>query len=220
MKKTSSSRTATGFHAFVLIVMSIITVNAIAPWNAWKVAPEAYDYGWNRFSFFTVQSNLIAATTYIMAAVAFLRHKGTPSWFHHLRGAAVLYMLVTGIIFALLLKDAAVNPTPGKFNWSNFVLHELGPLFIVIWWLLYPSKRPVSSWESLCWLIFPLLWTIFTFVRAVYTGWYPYPFLNPTTTGGVTGVFLYIIGIAGLMVAICLIIAWITRVRTQSLHAE
>jgi len=125
--------------------MAILTVAAIEPWIAWKVDPGAHAYGWNRFSYFTVQSNFVAAITYLIAAIAILRKRKMGGWFRYLRGAAVLYMLVTGIVSALLLQNAEVNPNPGQFNWNNFILHEVGPFFIMIWWLLWPSRLPVSA---------------------------------------------------------------------------
>src|SRR5690606_18619065 len=85
-------------NAIVLIAMAILTVDAIEPWIAWKIDPDAHAYGWNRFSYFTVQSNFIAVITYLIAATAILRKKKMGGWFRYLRGAAVLYMLVTGIV--------------------------------------------------------------------------------------------------------------------------
>ena len=203
-------------NAIVLVVMTILTVAAIAPWIAWKVDPAAHAYGWNRFSYFTVQSNFIAAITYLIAATAIFRRRKMGGWFRYLRGAAVLYMLVTGIVSALLLRNAEVNPNPGEFNWNNFILHEVGPLFILIWWLLWPSRLPVSARNSLLWLVFPLLWTIYTFIRASMTGWYPYPFLDPARAGGTIGVSGYVVGITFCFILLSLLLAWICRARANN----
>src|SRR5690606_3055057 len=96
-------------NAIILIAMAVLTVAAIAPWNAWLISPDAYSYGWNRFSFFTVQSNLIASATYLIAATAIIRKNKMGGWFRYVRGAAVLYMIVTGIVYALLLQNTRVN---------------------------------------------------------------------------------------------------------------
>lgn len=203
-------------NAIVLIAMAIFTVAAIEPWSAWEGDPTAHGYGWNRFSYFTVQSNFIAAITYLIAAIAILSKKRMGGWFRYLRGAAVLYMLVTGIVFALLLRGTEVNSNPGQFNWQNFILHEAGPLFIIMWWLLWPSRLPVSSRNSLWWLIFPILWTIYTFIRASAIGWYPYPFLDPAKTGGERGVAIYVAGITLFFILLAQLLAWISRARANN----
>lgn len=203
-------------NAVILIIMAVLTIDAIKPQNAWNVDPNAYNYGWNRFSFFTVQSNFIAAATYLIAAMAILSRKKMGAWFRYLRGGATLYMMVTGIVFALLLRNAAVNPDPGHFNWSNFMLHEFGPSFITVWWLLWPSRLPVTARGSLLWLIFPFLWIIYTFIRASLTGWYPYPFLDPIQSGGTLGVSLYVAGITVFFFILSQLLAWVSRARANN----
>lgn len=203
-------------NAIVLLVMAVLTIMAIEPWTAWQVSPDAHDYGWNRFSYFTVQSNLIATVTYVLAVGAILRIQQMGEWFRYLRGGAVLYMMITGIVSALLLQNAEVNPSLGKFNWNNFILHEIGPFFIASWWLLWPSRLPITSRASLLWLIFPFLWTLYTFVRASITGWYPYPFLDPERAGGILGVTLYVIGITAAFIMLSLLLAWISRARRNN----
>lgn len=201
-------------NAIVLILMAVFTIYAIRPWTAWDGDPNAHGYGWNRFSYFTIQSNFIATITYLIAAIAILRKKQLGEWFRYLRGGAVLYMLVTGIVFAVLLKDTELNPD--HFNWSNFILHELGPFFITVWWLLWPSRKPIAALGACCWLIFPLLWVIYTFIRASITGWYPYPFLDPATAGGIVGVAGYVCGLTLFFIVLCQVLAWISRARKNN----
>lgn len=216
MKKTELPQNIKWINAIILIIMAVLTVAAIEPWNAWNIAPNSHGYGWNRFSYFTVQSNFIAVATYLIAATAILRTQKMGSWFRYLRGAAVLYMMVTGIVFALLLQNAEVNTSPEQFNWKNFILHELGPFFITFWWLLWPSRLPITTRGSFLWLIFPILWVTYTFTRALFTGWYPYPFLNPDTAGGVIGVSFYVVGIALFFILLNLLLAWISRARANN----
>jgi hypothetical protein len=124
-------------------------------------------------------------------------------------------MIVTGAVYASLLQHTEVNRNPGHFNWKNFILHQFGPFFITVWWLLWPSKLPITSRESFLWLIFPILWTIYTFFRASFTHWYPYPFLDPDQVGGIYGVSLYIIVIAIGFLILSQLLAWISRARAN-----
>lgn len=216
MKNTSKSRPAPLINITVLLTMAALIIAAIRPWSAWSAERLPDYYGWNLFSYFTIQSNLIAAVVFVLAAVAIIRQQPFGDWFRYLRGGAVLYMLITGIVYATLLQNNPdANPALG-FDWKNFVLHQLGPIFIIAWWLLWPSAKAISVREALWWLAFPILWIVYTLIRATFTDWYPYPFLNPDKVGGWGGVTLYIIGIALAFVASSQFLAWISRERVRN----
>lgn len=207
-------------NAVALLVMAGLVVAAIKPWAAWDAGRVVDYYGWNLFSYFTVESNLIAAIVFVMAAIAIIRQKSYGNWFRYVRAGAVLYMLVTGVVYALLLhNNPDANPTL-SLDWSNFVLHYLCPVFIVMWWLLWPSAKPVSAKGALWWLAFPIAWIVYTLIRGAIIGWYPYPFLNPEKVGGWGGVALYIVGIATAFVILSQLLAWVSRerVRNNSLY--
>ncbi len=199
-----------------LLIMATLVITAISPWNAWDVGRLPDYYGWNLFSYFTVQSNLIAAVVFILAAIAIARNKSFGDWFRYLRGGATLYMIVTGVVYALLLhNNPEANPTL-SLDWNNFVLHYLCPIFIIVWWLLWPSAKSISTSEAWWWLAFPILWMIYTFIRASVIGWYPYPFLNPAKIGGSVNVMLYVIGIAIGFILLSQLLAWVSRERSRN----
>src|SRR3981081_2038879 len=56
----------------------------------------------NFFSFFTIESNIFAATLFLISAYVLWAGKRNAT-LDYLRGAATLYMLVTGIIYTTLL---------------------------------------------------------------------------------------------------------------------
>ena len=121
----------------------------------------------NHLSYFTVLSNVFAAV------VALLGVFGPVS--AQLRGAAVLYMATTGIVYWLLLQGIDVQ-TPAYANW---VLHTVVPILVVVEWLLAPGKTK-RAW---IWLSFPLAYLTYTLVRGPIVGWYPYPFMDPRQNG-------------------------------------
>lgn len=73
MKETELPQDIKWLNAVVLMIMAWFTISAIEPWSAWQTDPQSHGYGWNRFSYFTIQSNLIATATYLIAATAILR---------------------------------------------------------------------------------------------------------------------------------------------------
>ncbi len=203
-------------NAITLVAMAVLILAAIQPWNAWNAVDPNY-YGWNLFSYFTVQSNLLAAIVYVIAAIAILRNQTPGGWFRFLRAGVVLYMLITGLVYTLLLQNNPDVHSVLGFDWKNFVLHQFGPLFILFWWLLWPSSKSVSAKQALWWLIFPILWLTYTFIRAAFIDWYPYPFLNPDKVGGYEGVSLYVIDITLGFIIISQIIAWVSRMRAKNI---
>lgn len=133
----------------------------------------------NFFSFFTIESNIIGAVVFAITGIAALQKRSVER-LAYLRGAATLYMTITGIVYVLLLSNADVQtPLP----WVNLVLHYIFPIIIVADWLLDNPARQITFKKSLAWLIFPLLYAVYSLIRGSSTGWYPYPFLDVSTLG-------------------------------------
>lgn len=148
----------------------------------------------NFFSYFTVLSNLVAIATLVVGG----RNE-------MLRGAAVLYMGMTGLVYALLLSGVDVQ-TPGFSNW---VLHRIMPLVVVLDWLYVPPRVPLTLRRTLAWLVFPLLYLPYTLIRGEIVDWYPYPFVDPTRDGGYLRVAGNSAGVALGFVAMTWLITWV-----------
>ncbi|MFD4641005.1 Pr6Pr family membrane protein [Lentzea sp. NPDC058436] len=121
----------------------------------------------DHYSFFTILSNLFAA---VVALLGVFRPVSA-----QIRGAAVLYMATTGLVYWLLLKGIDVQ-TPSYANW---VLHTIVPILVVAEWLLAPERT--RRWWT--WLAFPFAYLVYSLVRGSIVGWYPYPFLDPRQQG-------------------------------------
>lgn len=150
--------------------------------------------GWstaNFLSFFTIQSNVLVA--FLLLTIGICNLMGITRSIASLRGAVTLYISMTGIIYFLLLagNEAALQTT---IPWVNSVLHYLIPLVVLADWIFFPPTRNIPLKSTLLWLIYPFAYLIYTFLRGAVTEWYPYPFLNPVTSGWPT------------VVAMCLII--------------
>ena len=83
----------------------------------------------NFFSFFTIQSNLLAGVTLLLVVT----RPGTP-WLSWLRGLATLCMVVTGIVFSVLLSGLPADVLTAV-PWDNVVLHYLVPIWFALDWL-------------------------------------------------------------------------------------
>lgn len=159
----------------------------------------------NFFSYFTILSNGISAILLLFLGIGVLGHTTSSRMLEYVRGAAVTYMVVTGIVYALLLQNIPDN-LGVTLSWSNDVLHRFGPLYMLLDWLLIGSTA-ISWRRSFWWLLFPLIWLPYTMIRGAITGWYPYPFLNPHPPHSAVGVTVSCIAIAVGFILICVLVA-------------
>jgi hypothetical protein len=157
-------------------------------------------------NFFTIQSNLIAAAVFLWLA-ALPPTATTVRRADVIRGAAVLYLAITGIVFALLLSAASAQMT-GAMVWINAILHQVAPLVVFLDWLIVPPAPGLTFRHALLWLVYPIAYVIYTLIRGFYVDWYPYPFLTPSVVGGYGGVAVYVLSITiGVVVFAALLVA-------------
>lgn len=163
----------------------------------------------NFFSFFTIQSNLLAATILLIAGFGALLSAKANLQFAFIRGAVTLYMVITGIVFALLLSGLEQR-LQVTMPWVNMVFHQLMPVVMIIDWLVFPPRSVITFRRALLWLLFPAAYLAYTLVRGPFVNWYPYPFLDPPQVGWpyvIVTCIAIAIGAAGL--------AWLLALRTK-----
>jgi hypothetical protein len=165
--------------ALARLAFGVLTIVAVAVQYAHRMNPSAF-YTTNFLSFFTNESNLFAAGLLLYGAYRALRPGGqvSSSAYDLLRGAAVIYMTITGVVFVLLL-----SPSSESVPWANAVVHYAMPVVIVLDWLIDPPRMRITRTKAWRWLIFPAVYFSYTLIRGAITGWYPYPFLNVATKG-------------------------------------
>lgn len=148
---------------------------------------------WWRLVTFTYQANVLAAAYYAWTLITPRADARTG-----LRGAVVLYVLVAGLVWNLLLTGRSMGYTP-----SNFLLHVVVPILALADWLLI--GRGISTgkwWQPLVWLLYPAAYLGLALVVLNRLGRRaPYYFLDPASvgTGAVAvNVTLLAVGFVGL----------------------
>ncbi|MEJ1922599.1 Pr6Pr family membrane protein [Microbacterium sp. KHB019] len=180
----------------------------------------------NFFSYFTILSNVLAVIALVIGGLWMLRTRRTaeaePAWLATLLACASTYMIVTGIVYNLLLRNI---PLAGISDvWTNETLHVVIPLVMLADVLFAPRRRALPRGAMLTAVIFPIVWAAYTLIRANFIvgpahgnpWWYPYPFLDPHLQGGYLGVVAYIVGIAVAIIAIAAFVVWVGRRRGAS----
>lgn len=147
----------------------------------------------NYFSFFTIQSNIIAVIVLLIGASgASFVIRPTFAW-NLARGGAAIYMTLTFIVYGLLLTGEDLQVAE---PWVNNVVHRIVPIVMIIDFLIRPLYHKITFRQSLVWAIFPIAWLVYTIIRGIAIGWYPYPFLDPDKAGGWPGVGVICVVIA------------------------
>jgi hypothetical protein len=199
--------------ALLRLIFGVLTLAAIG-WQLGLHRAAGYSVV-NFFSYFTNLANLFAAGVLLHgAALAWTGRRPSPAH-QRMRGMAVVYMTVVGIVFSVLLRDVdlgALRP------WINVLLHYVMPVAVVADWLLRPGAAPNSARDWLLVPAFPLLYVVYLLVRGAQVGWYPYPFLDPRL-GGYGSVTLHVVAIVALFLLTQWAVAATTRLlRRNQLH--
>lgn len=187
----------------------LVAVAAIVGAIVWQLVYSATHYTVfnvaNFFSFFTIDSNIIAAAALLWAALAHVRSPRLDI----VRGAATLYMVITGIVTVVLLRNIDVDLTLPAVD---LILHTIIPIVMIADWLIDPPTTRFGVRQVGYWFAFPLAWLAYTLARGPLADWYPYPFLNPLN-GGYGVVTAYCVGVVLAGVAVSAVLAWAGRMR-------
>lgn len=147
---------------------------------------------------FTHQANVLGVLVLLVGALFDPRDR---RW-QLVRGAVTLYLLGTGIVYAVLLAHISVRDEPG---WADDVLQRIMPIVMIVDWVLAPVALGISGRLIAGWLVYPLGYGAYTLIRGPIVDWYPYPFLDPRHQGYVSmtmDLVVLVIGFALLAVAV------------------
>jgi hypothetical protein len=139
------------------------------------VAPTAVRY----LSYFTIVSNLM-----VLAASAHAVFGDPAGWLARpaVRGAIVVYIVVTGVVYAVMLAPN-LPPPQGLFAWTNRFLHHVTPIAYPLVWLIHGERGRLVWSDAARWLIVPLVYFGWTLGRGAWSSEYPYAFVDVTQLG-------------------------------------
>jgi len=119
--------------------------------------------------FFTILTNAVVMV--MMLLIASRRHVPV-RWVK----AVVIAIVIVGIIYHLLL--AHLVEFVGLAFWADHGVHTVVPALSALWWLVFAFKPPLRGSDLMVWIAWPVLYCTYILIRANFSGFYPYPFLN------------------------------------------
>lgn len=139
----------------------------------------------NTLSYFTILTNLIVAIVSTTSALrgasnalhasdTFLTRPSTMS-------AVAVYIFIVGLTYSLLLRSIW-DPT-GLSLVLDIALHDITPILYVLFWFFFVPKGTLRWRQALYWLIYPVIYVLYSLIRGAITGRYPYYFVDVTLLG-------------------------------------
>lgn len=157
------------------------------------------------FSYFTILSNIA------VSLVAFTAAAGRTGFLARarVRGAVALYIGVTGSIYFFVLRH--LWQPQGAQWWADTGLHYAVPLAYWAWWLACVPHGTLCWRDVAGWLLFPLGFVAWVFLRGAWVGEYPYPFIDVAQLGWAR-VGVNALGVMGVFVALGWVVVGLDRV--------
>ncbi len=131
------------------------------------------------FSYFSIETNLLVA---IVLTIFCLR----PQAEHFLTGpsvksALVVYIIVVGVVYAVLLRK--LWHPQGLQLLADIALHDVVPLLYPFYWLVFLPKGSLRWSDPAWWLVFPVVYFLYSMLRGAAFGIYLYPFFDAAQLG-------------------------------------
>jgi len=144
------------------LIAFIISLYAITQMNQDRMM------GGSPLVFFTIQSNILVSISFLLLIIVNIRdiikHKNKCTYNTILHTAVVVYISITFLVFWGLL---SWNTDPiYLFTPHNILLHFLIPVLAIIDWIFYIPHGRLKNEHSIYFLIYPLLYYIFTIIRS------------------------------------------------------
>jgi hypothetical protein len=207
-----------GARPWVRLVTAVAIVVAIAA-QCQSLSSAGIFKPANVFSFFTIQSNILAA--FVLLGGEFRSGTSVHRLAAAIRPGVVLYMSMTGVVYAVLLAPVAAD-VGLTAKWVDTIVHVIAPIVVLADWFLSPPERMPSLSDIPKWLVFPVAWLIYSFIRGGLVDWYPYPFIDPRPDAphaagswGVVTVMVAVVTAAVLVFAWGLVTLTAKRMRTS-----
>ncbi len=130
---------------------------------------------WVLLMYFTITTNLLVALTFTSIGLGRDTHP-------RVLGGVMVAMVLVGAAYHLLLRDLPLGNSPTAWL-SNFMVHTVSPVLVVIFWIAFVPKGHLQWSDAAAWAAYPLGYLGYALVRGHFTGRYPYPFINVAEIG-------------------------------------
>jgi hypothetical protein len=163
----------------------------------------------NYLGYFTILTNGFCALAMTARALpnwrsrfaAFLRRNGTVTT------AAGSIAIVSTVYHTILARTW--NPQGIQLA-TDFVLHTLVPVGYLVFWWNYVPRGALAARDVPRWLVWPLAYCVYVFIRGALLGEYPYFFIDVPAIGYARAAINSVI-VLGVFLAVCGVLVTVNR---------
>ncbi|MBP9192713.1 MAG: Pr6Pr family membrane protein [Ignavibacteria bacterium] len=132
-------------------------------------------------SFMTIWTNFIVAVSFTFQVISTESRIGKILNAPSVQGGILLYIIVVALVYHLVLANIWDPKGPEKV--ADEFLHTVVPVLYLLYWIFFVRKGDLRFSNSIKWLIYPLIYLIYSLIRGALTGLYPYYFMNVAKLG-------------------------------------
>jgi hypothetical protein len=188
----------------ISLTFKLIVALAAFAGVAWQIF--SHDRIIEMLSYFTIQSNLIAAFLFSYLFYSELTNKTNPSWVHLVKGGVTVALLITFLVYHFVLRQAISEMESGYdvLGGADLFVHYIVPILVALDWVIFSDDYSLSKWLPLAVLAQPLLYLAYLGIYRVSGGLFfsfgqgsavPYFFLDVENLGWGT-VLLFCFGLS------------------------
>lgn len=167
-------------HRAVSITCAVVAVGAFGTQSGLEVAEQISDGRgplaavWQLAGYFTNWSNFAVALVATAVALGLTKGLGGPRAI-----AAVLpAIVVVGVSYTLLLRGTLSDVSPAR-EVIRVIMHDITPPLFIALFVTSPHAR--LTWRDAPWALpLPLTYAVYSLIRGLFEGWFPYWFLDLT----------------------------------------
>jgi hypothetical protein len=126
--------------------------------------------------FFTILTTALVVIAFLTVGAS--KKRGLSA---RMLAALTLAVVLTGGVYHLMLTEFW-NPT-GIGLVADWGLHTILPIAVALWWLWHAPKAALVWADLPAFALWPTVYTAYALGLATVDGIYPYPFMDPTTSG-------------------------------------
>lgn len=138
---------------------------------------SAFEVTWRYFVYFTLITNTFVTAVLARAALRPGRDDG-------LSAPRVELMAVTSILFVCVVYNLLLASRWDPQGWqkaADVIVHQIVPAVFALYWLARPHGR--LTWrDAMFGAVWPAAYAIYGLARGAVDGFYPYFFMDPSTT--------------------------------------
>lgn len=133
-----------------------------------------------KLHYYTNISNLACALYFLLAAISVI--KGRHSFAVQIKGAVVMAITVTGLIYHFMLSQYFYMQDSTVF--SNTLVHYVVPILSFFDWILFDDKGNYKHYSPFLWVLFPNGYFVYVLISVAcgaslgIDSRFPYPFID------------------------------------------